>query len=287
MGKSRSLSFKTLYTNGDSWTAGHFIQPKLEKEGIRDCNNPANKKYRLKYAWPAYAASRIGCNVINNAHPGASNDHIVRSTINDIEELLLTTPAKDLYVLVGFSSPERKDFYYKNKEVHGWDTYYPVEYRHWTDKTDSFRQDMYKSYVTRYWNKEEYFTRHILNLITLSNYLRSKRVKYKFFDAFYESKAVALEAKPAIYKNPILKDSINRWFDEEETGTLKHVGVNNMKDIYNKILKRDFLKYSFAEYLIDGLNLRDKMFKRSNYLVNHPTKLGHQEWGEYIANLYR
>jgi len=119
MGKSRSLSFKTLYTNGDSWTAGHFIQPKLEKEGIRDCNNPANKKYRLKYAWPAYAASRIGCNVINNAHPGASNDHIVRSTINDIEELLLTTPAKIYMYLWAFHHLNVKIFTIKIKKYTG------------------------------------------------------------------------------------------------------------------------------------------------------------------------
>lgn len=285
----KKLNFNTLYTCGDSWTAGHFISPKLQKLGVKDCNDPRNTTYRLKYAWPAYLGSKLGVNVINQGHAGASNDRIVRTVINGITELLKTHKAKDLFVLIGWSSPERKDFFYKDekKGVRAWDTLYPAEVDHWSDDNDPIREDFYKSYVLRYWNVEEYYTRHMINNITLSSFLKSKRIKFKFFDCFYEHKRTVLSGNPDFTDFPTLSSAINKWAEQQkESGYLKHVGIDTTLELYSEIYSKHYIKPSFTDYLLDEVVANKNNYKTvKRYLHVHPTKLGHQEWAEYLAKI--
>ena len=38
------LNFKTLYANGDSWTAGDIVDPVLFGDDLSKVNDPKNKK---------------------------------------------------------------------------------------------------------------------------------------------------------------------------------------------------------------------------------------------------
>lgn len=275
-------NFNTLYVNGDSWSAGHMIKPSLAKKGIVDPNNPQNTEYRKKYAWPAYTASRIGMKLLNNSHAGASNDWIVRTTMNDINMLLEDNPPSKYFVIIGWSSPERKDFYYRNGEIQGWDTFYPAEYRHWEDRNDKIREDCYKSYVLRFWNEEEYFTRHMLNVINISNFLRQKKIKHRFFDAFYEDKSVAQSEHPSFYNFEDPSTALDRWYDK---CLLKNVlAIDHTYKQYKKIYKTHYIKENFLGYLRSKHALNEDHFTK--FVDGHPTKRGHQEWGEYICNLF-
>ena len=285
MAKSR-LNFGTLYTNGDSWTAGHVIAPKLKKKGVKDCNDKRNDSYRLKYAWPAFTAFRLGVNVVNGAHAGASNDGIVRSTINDINELLKTTPAKDIYAIIGWSSPERKDFFYKN-EYGAWDTMYPAELHHWEDDENPVRNDFYKNYVVGYWNEEEYYTRHMLHVITLANFFKAKNIKFKFFNAFYEPKNIVIEKKVGMmdYSSP-LYNAIVEYFENDRLKEQAQCG--GLLEEYCKIYKTRNIKKTFKQFLLDDCIKSERTpHKVSKFLITHPTKLGHQKWGEYVANILK
>ena len=282
MAKSR-LNFGTLYTNGDSWTAGHFIAPKLQKEGLQDCNHKSNDFYRLKYAWPAFAAFRLGVNVLNGASAGSSNDGIVRKTITDITELLKTTPAKDIIAVIGWSSPERKDFFYKSKEVRAWDTLYPAELNHWKDEEDDIRNEFYKNYVLRYWNEEEYYTRHMLQVITLANFFKVNKVKFRFFNAFYEGvDKVKSKIGLQTYVSP-LNACIETYFTDSNIKATESKGIFEQ---YKKIYSKQDFKKTFREYLInDCIKGQITQTKISKYLIQHPTKLGHRRWGEYVGEL--
>ena len=274
-------NFNTLYVNGDSWSAGHMIQPSLAKKGVEDPNDPRNTDYRLKYAWPAYAAFRLGTKVINGSHAGASNDWIVRNTINDISGLLKDNPANKYFAIIGWSSPERKDFYYKHNDITGWDTFYPAEYLHWEDKSDKVREDCYKSYVLRYWNEEEYFTRHMLNVINLSNFFKQKKIKYRFFDAFYEDVHID-RIGGDFYTHEDPEIALDKWYNNLPPH--RPLQIENIYVEYKKIYKTHYLKENFLGYLRTKHAKNENHFKK--YVDGHPTKRGHQEWGEYINNLF-
>jgi len=67
-----------LYTNGDSFTYGAELEDRAQ-------------------AWPYLVSS----NAVNDAQPGASNDYIVRTTVEYLEQ---NTP--DL-VIIGWTTPDR------------------------------------------------------------------------------------------------------------------------------------------------------------------------------------
>ena len=57
-----------------------------------------------------------------------SNDGIFRRTLNQVIKLLEEYKPEDILVVIGWSSPERKDFFYNDGVVHKrWETLYPAE----------------------------------------------------------------------------------------------------------------------------------------------------------------
>ena len=53
---------------------------------------------------------------------GSSNDSIVRRLVPSVFELLKKYKGDDIFVIVGWTSPERKDFFTENN----WETLYPA-----------------------------------------------------------------------------------------------------------------------------------------------------------------
>jgi hypothetical protein len=154
---SDKVTFKTLYTHGD------IVDPDIFPDQPWHTMHPDNDAYRLPKVWPGKLSIKLpGVEVINKGFAGSSNDRILRETVNDVLGLLTTKKPEDIYVIIGWSSPERKDFFYRPLGERGgaWDTVYPAEMLHWEDKDDSIRNDFYKNYVSIYWNEEEYITRY-------------------------------------------------------------------------------------------------------------------------------
>lgn len=278
-----NIDFNTLYVNGDSWTAGDIVDPKLFPDQPWHVNHPDNKPYRTARVWPRFLGDNLDIDVINNSHAGASNDRIVRTTVNDILGLLKTFAPSEIYVLIGWSSPERKDFYYESKTQSAWDTVYPAEFRHWEDEEDPIRNDFYKNYVAGYWNEEEYLTRHILNVTFLSNFLDNIGIKYKYFDCFYEEYSMIVN--PTVHQ--LLHDikvatQITRLKEEASLNKLKHLGIDNSIDYYIEQYEKNFIKKTFAGYLNELIKEEGKE-STEKYIDFHPTLLGHQAWAKYLT----
>ena len=104
------LEYKILLTEGDSWTSGDIIDPSLENELNGHVNSIKNDNFRLPKVWPSKLGKHLGLKVINQAIAGSSNDGIVRRTVNSVIGLLKEHNPEDILVVIGFSSPERKDF---------------------------------------------------------------------------------------------------------------------------------------------------------------------------------
>lgn len=280
-----NIDFNTIYVNGDSWSAGDIVDPELFPDQPWHVNHPDNKAYRTARVWPRFLSDSLDLDVINNSHAGASNDRIVRSTVNEITGLLRTFAPSEIFVLIGWSSPERKDFYYDNKKNQSaWDTVYPAEFRHWEDEQDPIRNDFYKNYVAGYWNEEEYLTRHILNVTFLSSFLDNLGIKYKFFDCFYEEYSMIVD--PEVHQ--LLHDKkvatqIEKFKEKYSSGKLKHLGIENSIDLYLELYHKHYIKKTFAGYLNEIINEKGKQYQH-DYIDFHPTLLGHQVWANYLAN---
>ena len=97
-----------IYCDGDSWTAGDIVDPELFGDDLTKVNDPRNTPYRLSKVWPGMLAYET----INESEAGSSNDAIVRRVYRNVLNLLKENKPEDLFVIIGWSSPERKDFYY-------------------------------------------------------------------------------------------------------------------------------------------------------------------------------
>lgn len=280
------LKFKTLYVNGDSWSAGDIVDPEIFGDQLQHSMHPDNKEYRLSRVWPHKLGKKLKVEVINNSHAGASNDRIYRSTINDILKLLKTTKPQDLHVVIGWSSPERKDFFYKEIQGHGgtWDCMYPAELNHWKDENNNDRDLFYRQYVKLYWNEEEYITRYCLQTIGLHFFLTNLGIKHTFFNGFYEAReGVENPDKHQLYDQPKLADFVTKFRENSTEFYINTLNLDGIIEQYEDIYNSNFIQKSFVEHLLDESWYYEDM---DEILDFHPTELGHDIWAEYLYSYF-
>jgi hypothetical protein len=278
------VSKKILLCDGDSWTAGDMIDPKLTY--TIDVNHVDNDDYRLSKVWPYDLEKLTNIKVINNSRAGSSNDGIVRRVIDNISYLTEKNKSEDLFVIVGFSSPERKDFYYKGELdgelINGWETLYPAELNSDVWKYNgSPLADFYKLYVSYFWNTEEYISRYIGQILFLHYFLKGNNIKHKFFNSFYEDwpgeespfqQAVSGIGKGMFNENDLMDDL-----------TSHHTIHKSTIQKFSKIYKDIFIEESFRNYL-SGLSKTNQefdpiYFERDGF---HPNRKGHQLWSKVV-----
>ena len=278
---------KILYANGDSWTAGDIVDPEIFGDQLQYVMHPDNAPYRLNKVWPHIVGKNLGLEVVNNSYAGSSNDGIVRRTLNDIPKLLKEYKPEEIVVIIGWSSPERKDFFYSDGERKNWDTLYPAELDHWKDDNEDIN-DFYKIYVRKYWNEEEYIYRFITQTLLLSSYLKTKGIKHYFFNAFYEHKDLIVERDPSrhnIKHSPTLFSFIDKFYTKhfDNKKWLEHLGFETLIDEFYSVYNSSFFKLSFSELLV---RLEHKEGS-DTYLDYHPTDKGHQAWADHLTEAFK
>ena len=270
------LKYKMLYANGDSWTAGDIVDPILFGDQVEHSMHPDNDNYRLPRVWPHKLGKLFNIEVENASYAGSSNDGIVKRTLNDIPRLLSVYDPKDILVIIGWSSPERKDFYYKSKKQNSWDTLYPGELDHWNSEEVS-KNEFYKIYVTRYWNFEEFITRYIHQNILLSSYLSNLGITHKFFNAFYENEdCIKSKDKHQLLDSPDLHSYITYNFEINKNFNSKYLDIDYAYKEYCKVYNKYFFKQSFIQEL--------KKHKISEVMDYHPFEIGHDIWANFLYN---
>jgi len=222
----------------------------------------------------------LNIDTLNIAHAGSSNDAIVRRTMRKVKELLLDYEAKDLFVIIGWSSPERKDFYYTG-EWDAWETIHPVSnYQPIPDKDiDTF----YQIYREKFWNEQEYVERYIQQNLLLHYFLKEHNVKHLFFDAFYETRG-----HRSMFNSLNIDDVIisSGYETESHYALMKY---------FLKVKKEFSLNDSFRNLLLD----KNKVFEYNGKQLNsfkeelfntkdhHPSEKGHEIWAKNLFNELR
>tara|TARA_B100001113_G_scaffold215745_1_gene176936 strand:+ start:2539 stop:3372 length:834 start_codon:yes stop_codon:yes gene_type:complete len=268
---------KLILCDGDSWTSGDIINPKLKLAGEEHpyVNHPKNDDYRLPKVWPHKLGKLLDVDVLNIAHAGSSNDGVVRRTMRKVKELLLEYKTKDLFVIIGWSSPERKDFYYRG-EHESWETIYPAQ----GSSSDKDLESFYKIYVEKFWNDVEYVERYIQQNLLLHYYLKEHNIDHIFFDAFYETKG-----DRSIFSSTDIDDIIIKvGYDTK--------GHYELIEYFTKLKKEFTLDTTFRSHLLD----KDKPFTHEgkefysfkkelfNAEDHHPSESGHETWANYLKD---
>lgn len=280
---------KLLLCDGDSWTAGDVINPELKTTWV---NDPTNDSYRLPKVWPHILGKSLNTEVLNISQAGSSNDGIVRRTLDNINDYLEQgNNPEELFVVIGWSSPERKDFYYRNpqnKHNSHWETLYPNQLDQSFDY-DKNLKSFYEKYIINFWNPEEYISRYIQQILFLHYFLSSYNIRHKFFNAFYENlpgNKTPLEKTNSGIGCPMFSemDLINDLTSEHK---IHKSTIKRFSKIYNKI----FIKESFLNHIIKISNEKNILDSAQNNQIeteyfekdgHHPNNKGHKEWSKVV-----
>ena len=182
---------KTIIFDGDSWVFGsEIVDPILiDKYGTEVhsgtySHKEENDNYRIPKIFPTLLGEKFDSNVINLSWPADDNGTILNRTITYITTNYIAKglPTDDLLVIVGWSSPERNFFWYKDEK---WSYRFRLWPNHQLSENDE-QKKFAELYISYFWNEEEYLPRYVMNVIQLQNFCTVNNIKWLCFNSFYQ-----------------------------------------------------------------------------------------------------
>ena len=265
----------TLVSCGDSWAWGTELIDRTKITGknwdFSLHHSPLHKKYREDHRYIKLFADKIGAsNIADLSAGGCSNDTIVRKLFRWLanEGYIAGRDPSDVFVSIGWTSPERKDFCY-NQEKPGWENGWFTLYPLWHHDYNIPELDQFKDlYIENLWNAEEYLNRWIMQVWQTQALLTSLGIKYVMHQAFYHQHMANFEE---------WNDSKFKM-DRDKNSNLSDLKIwENVNDI--TFMHKDHPdKGTFYNYIRNiSVNTNTKVFHTS-----HPNELGHQLWADYM-----
>ena len=282
------MSKLKIICDGDSWVFGSEIaDPKISERydgtvhpGKYDWL-PENDTFRIPKIFTTHLAKIMNAEVTNLSWPADDNGTILNRTIsyiteNYIDKKISTT---DLFVIIGWSSPERTFFWYKNeKDSRRFRLWPQVEHFDFPNQ-----KSMWEYYITYLWNPEEYIPRYIMNVLQFQNFCNVNNIKWLCFNSFYQTPG----------KNP--KD----WNDLDVSAELQNIHLDGSQ--YHISTDNDNIRHSMTyNYLpiwnsIDSLRFYKKDLPKNTFrsfieeknvypIYNgwHPSPESHKIWAEEL-----
>lgn len=231
---------KKLYTIGDSWTYGDELE------------NPETECY------PYLLSQEFNCELINKAICGGPNDWMFRKTI---EWVCSQENLDDVIVIVGWSSVNRREENYKI--YHG---------AYQDDEIDKF-------IFSKLSNNELEHYKSICYMISLQEFLKSKNVKYLFYQSWYD----ILDCEEKLLRS------------RQQQERMKWLFKNDVRDDYDKSCYTDELtigkiiekvdkKYVVGPSVDDVKRIMSGIYgrKKDGKKKMHPNKNDHKVMCEFI-----
>lgn len=183
---------RKLICDGDSWVFGcEIVNPEIQKRYPKNIHPgeydylKENDEYRIKKIFPTYLAELMDADVINLSWPADDNGTILNRTITYITENYISKniSTENLFVIIGWSSPERNFFWYKDENFSSRFRLWP-QVKHFDKKP---QEKFWELYVTYLWNQEEYLPRYVMNVLQLQNFCEVNKIKWMCFNSFYQT----------------------------------------------------------------------------------------------------
>ena len=145
-----------IYVNGDSWAHGY---------GLADDT-------RLDQCWGGLIAKHYGVEYIHNTQPGGSNQRIVRTMVQDLDQLL--TQGRNPLVLISWTHLHRYEL--NRNDTGQWDRFSGTAY----DGDLKLAEIVTAKYNGDHGNLENFFVQVLL----IQAYLRDRGLKSLMFPTF-------------------------------------------------------------------------------------------------------
>ena len=275
---------KTLIVNGDSWTHGSEIfDPTLDKS-INDYDLE-NDEYRIPKIYPTHLSNILDCDLVNLSWPADDNKSILNRTISYLTENYIKPKksTKDLFVIVGWTSPERNSFWWKDDKFNS-------TFRLWPHDPHFFsplQKEFWEIYVTCMWNEEEYIPRYIMDVLTLQNFCDSNNIKWLCFNAFScESKSkqpfcswANLDVRKSLKSIPYIGNShiTTNKIEGRDNYRLNYLSVWDTIDKI-RFYKKDKKNNTFKGFIDKNVN------KKYRWNGIHPSPRSHELWAKELYN---
>lgn len=278
----------TLICNGDSWTFGcEITDPKLEEKygdpkvvyrGTYDFFEE-NIPYRSQRIWPTYIKQFIDCETVNLGWPADDNKTILNRTIDYIssEYIAKGIPTDNIIVIVGWTSPERNSFWWKDDK---WDWIF----RLWPNVKHFDRplqEEFWKIYVENMWTEAEFIPRYIMDNLQLQNFCLVNNIKYLMYDSFYQISGKHVNQWKMNIDFLIKKMKNYQYSIDNPESYERIVKMHDWANVWNQIKSPNFYKKgesgnTFNEFIQSKL--------KNPYIGLHPSPEAHLIWAKELAN---
>ena len=272
-----------LIVTGDSWTFGSEIRdPRLDFTNRNEWSRD-NDRYRKTHIWPNKLAKLLGVDevteLVNLARASSPNDRIVRQLIDwlMINYISKKKSTDELFVIVGFTRHDRRDFFYDGPDKSFWTTIWPATYH---DYGNDDVNEFVRIYCERFYTPVDDIHRYINQVHYLELFFKRYNINYLMFQAFHEQQGAAL------------KD----WYDvsyEKEFGyenEPNYKGAYEIKDILRwkeidpiRFVDKDKKVHSFHNHIVRMGRERKTLDIFAKAMGMHPNETGHSLWAEYLC----
>ncbi len=150
-----------LYTIGDSWTYGS------------DLENPETECY------PYHLAKKLGCDLVNEAKPGASNDWMFRKSI---EWIVKNDISKVHTFIVAWSMEERREEHFQF--FHGGSPKWERKFS-WNAHDEEY-SNLSKWISEKLWNEKLSAIKTFTYIYALQEILKKNSINYLFYFPWYD-----------------------------------------------------------------------------------------------------
>lgn len=290
-----SLKKKTqseIICDGDSWVFGcEIVDPDIAAKYPADTHPGAydflegNDDYRTQRIFTTHLARKLKTRVTNLSWPADDNGTILRRTINYISQkyLATNTPTDKLFVIIGWSSPERNSFWYKDDEKSQLFRLWP-QVAHFDTLAQKKFWELYVAYL---WNEEDYITRYVLQVMQFQHFCEANNIKWMCFNSFYQApNQVASEWDDLDIKQEVknlqgrLGDHVYHTSDRPLTRKLH---VNDYQAMWSSIdavrfYKKDQPNNTFKSFIEDPANNVNPPLTGW-----HPSPQGHEAWAAELT----
>ena len=277
-----------IICDGDSWVFGcEIADPNIANRyppdthpGVYDFIEE-NDSYRTTKIFPTHLAKLLNVPVTNLSWPADDNGTILRRTINYISQKYLANniPTDNLFVIIGWSSPERNSFWYKDNEQ-------SMPFRVWPN-VPSFhtkaQEKFWEMYVTYLWNPEEYIPRFILDTLQFENFCRRHKIKYLQFNAFYQSPQSNIDQWEELnIGTEVRKLKAHGYMYSDSTTLHRQHELNDYVSLWDTIdskrfYKKDLSNSTFKSF-IDNSSTNPVYCTDGPGAGWHPNALAHKLW---------
>ena len=263
---------------GDSWCWGaELVDPIIDPEPIMNMPGggferqaiPENIEYRLKNRYINRFADMVGADeLVDLSEPSLSNDAIVRVLMEYLstEGYFTGRDTSDLFISIGWSSPERREFHTRKPWRHsatGFDDH-KIAFGPWSmDQDHEGDEDLnrfFRLYFDKFWSESEFIHRHINQVWQMSKILKNYGIKFVMHQAFYH------------HHEKMIYD----WDDEEYEKNFNKITPGD------KALWEDIDSDTFIRDTTAWQHMLTKGTTEEVFIVFHPSAEGHKHWAEYL-----